>query len=129
MISCSFLDSESLSDSDIQYINGLGLIDNGEEIVRISSTSFLKSEGNFITDKRLVSYWIDNDTTKSFKKFAFYSDIIDIEAVDKSQSWTRASYLIIKKRDGSQFNLYVDGDSLRLNLFRQTAFDYWKKTK
>ncbi len=129
MISCSFLDRESLSDSDIQYITGLDLLDNGEEIVRISSTSFLKSEGNFITDKRLVSYWIDSDTTKSFKKFAYYSDIIDIVAVDKSQSWTRASYLTIKKRDGSQFNLYVDGDSLRLNSFRETAFDYWEKTK
>jgi hypothetical protein len=65
-----------LSKQDKEYIKGLGILDDEERIILFDSQgggfNGRKTSGNFFTDKRIASYWIDKrDTTKSILTMHF----------------------------------------------------------
>jgi hypothetical protein len=130
LIGCTLIkNDDNLTESDLKYIRSLGLIDENENILKFSSSMNIKTSGNFITDKRLASYWIDKDDNKSYKDFAFYSDIVKIDSVDKTNALTYASYLEITKRDSSRFKVYIDGDKDKYRSFIKIANTKWSEHK
>src|SRR5689334_20637158 len=124
LLSCdhSARNGAEFSASERKYIEQLGLLDNNETIILFDGQSDFKTSGNFFSDKRIASYWIDKkDETKSSIDFAFYSEIDTILTKDLSHALTYASYLEVVKRDGKTFKVYVDGDSTEVQAFFDRA--------
>src|SRR5690349_24302230 len=112
LTSCSYQTrkGDELSVSQLNYIKSLGLLED-EEIILFDTQTSLKTSGNFITNKRLATYWIDSrDSSKNSIESAFYSEIDSIKTQDLTRALTYASFLRIAKNDGSSFKVYVDGD-------------------
>lgn len=116
-----------LSAADNEYIKELGLLDDNETIILFDGQSDFKTSGNFFTDKRIASYWIDKrDNNKSSIDFGLYSDIDTILTKDLSRSLSYASYMEVVKHDGETFKVYVDGDSTEVHAFFDRAISEWR---
>jgi len=134
--SCNGIQSgENLTESNKEYIRGLGLLDSKEDILLFETHSgklinSFQTSGNFISDKRLASYWIDeNNPYKTTIDFAYYNYIDTLILTDLSENWPSASYLTIKKKDGQEFKLYISGSSSEINDFFNQSINMWTKNK
>lgn len=120
-----------LTDADIAYIKGLGLLDNQEKIILFETHSGWfggkRISGNYFTDKRIAGYWIDKSNKKRDINSAFYNEIDTITTTDLSSSLTMASYLIIKKTDGQEFKVFISPSRSETSLFFSRAISEWKK--
>jgi len=133
LIGCNsgLTEGSQISNSDLEFIQELGLLDVDEEIILIHSQSGsfkdLKTSGNFYSSKRIATYWID-DSERTID-YAYYSDIETIIPVNLSQSLTYASYLEVKRNDNSSFRVYVSGDSSVAWRFFNGALKTWLQLK
>ena len=119
-----------LSTEDINHIKSLGILLNDEKIIRFDTQTDIKSSGNFFTDKRLASYWIDKrDKSNNSFESAFYEEIDSIKPHDLTRSLTYASYIKVTTSNAKTFNIYVDGDSTQVWTFFNGAIDTWKSAK
>jgi hypothetical protein len=131
-VSCSWSEKNenNLSAKDLSFIRSLGILHTNEKILLFESNggiSGLKQSGNFVTDKRVASYWIENNLTE--KNFAFYSQIDSMKLNNKTTAVTLASSISIYKHDNTTFEIYVDVDSSRLNQFYNQTVQLWEKNK
>ena len=125
---------DDLSNWEKDFIRNLGVLDAKESIILFDSQSGgfneVKSSGNFFTDKRIASYWIDNrDSAKTTVNYAFYTEIDTIRRYPKFKSLTLASYLEIHRRDGTKFKVYISADSVRTWEFFNKALEQWDRKK
>lgn len=134
VVSCSrnLETGKDLSNSDIDFIRSLGVLDKNESIILFDSQGGvfygLKTSGNFFTDKRIASYWIDDrDTSKTNIEYAFYKDVDTIWRYPKYRSLTLASYLEVHKKDGTRFKVYVSADSATTWQFFNRALGEWNR--
>ncbi|MGC3945533.1 MAG: hypothetical protein QM762_13620 [Chryseolinea sp.] len=123
---------DDLSLQDKEFINKLGILDGDERIILFDSQgggfNGLETSGNFFTDKRIASYWIDKrDSAKTNIDYAFYADIDTIWRYPKYKSLTYASYLEVHRRDGTKFKVYVSSDSVRTWDFFNRALEEWSR--
>jgi len=123
-----------ISTQDKKFIRELGILDPGENIILFDSQGGgldeLMTSGNFFTNKRIASYWIDNqDTTKTSINSAFFTDIVTMRRFPMYRSLTCASYVEVSRRDGTKFNVYVDADSMQVINFFDRAFQAWNAKK
>lgn len=123
---------EDLSKEDMKFIKALGILDDDESIILFDSQgggfNGLRTSGNFFSDKRIASYWIDErDTTKTSVDYAFYADIDTIWRYPKFKSLTYASYLEVHRRNGTKFKVYVSSDSTRTWDFFNRALQEWSR--
>ena len=106
----------------------MGLLDDGEKIVRYYSNYTKEKAGNFFTDKRIAHYWLDdNDPAESDTSFAFYQDILSIDTVYGVPD-TFVPYMTITKKDSSAFKVFIDGSQKEVKEFFEGAMDLWKRT-
>lgn len=122
--------SDSLSTQDKEFITGLGLLNDDERIILFDSQgggfNEVKVAGNFFTDRRIASYWIDKrDTSNTHIDYAFYPDIDTIWRYPKFKSLTLASHLEVHRRDGTRFKVYVSADSIGTWNFFNRALEEW----
>jgi hypothetical protein len=134
LISChrDLKTGKTLSKKEREYIKGIGILDDQESIILFDSQgggfNGLKTSGNFFTDKRIASYWIDSrDKNKTTIEYAFYPDIDTIRRYPKYKALTLASYLEVQRRNGTKFRVYVDADSLKTWDFFNRALEQWKR--
>lgn len=75
--SCNKIETgDTLGKTDVERIRSLNLLDKDEKIYKFYSEYKNKVAGNFFTDKRMASYWIDkHDKSKDKRVFAYYPDI------------------------------------------------------
>lgn len=129
-VSCSNQKNEtSLDGEDKRFIRELGILDSLEEIELFECNGGFKGfkqSGNFITDKRIASYWIEDGEKEVYSAF-FSTEIDSISQTDLVSKLTYASYLTIYKTDGSSFKVYVDADSTRTYQFFNKASANWEK--
>lgn len=123
-----------LTKSERAFVVSLGILDDKEQIFMFDSQGGgldpVITSGNFFTDKRIASYWIDErDQEQSAVNSAFYSDIDTIRRYPKYKSATLASYLEVNRKDGSKFNVYVSGDSVETWVFFDRALREWSMRK
>ena len=122
-----------LTQDDLKYIKSLGILDEGEEILLFDSQGGLggkRNSGNFITKKRLATYWIDeHDIQNNVVESAFYPEIDTIITKDLSKSVTYASYLEIRTKDTRNFRVNVDGEKAELEKFFNLANELWRKNR
>ena len=124
---------DQLTQDDFKYIKSLGILDEGEEILLFDSQGGLggkRNSGNFITKKRLATYWIDeHDIQNNVVESAFYPEIDTIITKDLTKSLTYASYLEIRTKDTRNFRVNVDGEKAELEKFFNLANELWRKNR
>ena len=124
---------DQLTQDDLKYIKSLGILDEGEEILLFDSQGGLggkRNSGNFITKKRLATYWIDeHDIQNNVVESAFYPEIDTVITKDLSKSATYASYLEIRTKDTRNFRVNVDGEKEELEKFFNLANELWRKNR
>jgi hypothetical protein len=112
------------------FVMSLGILEDTEKIIMFDSQGGgfnpVLTSGNFFTDRRIASYWIDDrNKDKSEVHSAFYSEIDTLWRYPKYKSLTLSSYLEVRRRDGSTFNVYVSGDSIETWSFFNRAMREW----
>ncbi|HOY48121.1 MAG TPA: hypothetical protein PL185_12655 [Flavobacteriales bacterium] len=124
---------DQLTAEDIRYIHDMGILDDGEAILLFDSQGSLggkRSSGNFITEKRIATYWIDDHDIKlNVVESAFYPDIDTIITKDLSSSLTYASYLEVHTKDKRVFKVNVDAKEAELQKFFDLANEKWRKNR
>ena len=120
-------DKNTINESEEKYLKSIELLENNEKILAFSTSLNIEKSGNFVSNKKIASYWIDQKPEKSYKYFALFSEIERIESEDNSKSWTYSSSLTIFKKDGSSFKVYIDGEKEKYENFKKIAIDNWKK--
>ena len=119
-----------LNSDTVEFISSIGLIDKGEEIEMFdcfAGFNGYKQSGNMITNFRLATYWIIEDSIEI--NSAYYSNIDSLIEVDQISTQKYASYLEVHKTDGTNFNLQVLADSTRTYEFFKKAKENWRKNK
>jgi hypothetical protein len=120
-----------LSKEEISFVNNLFQLDSNESIIQFHSQSGeldeVKQAGNFYTEKRIASYWIDNsDKSRTKINSAFYSEIDTVIFRDHINDWENGSYLRIKTDNQTkEFKTYVNGDSISVHKFVDSVFLLW----
>ncbi len=120
----------NLSKSDLDFIQKLGILDTNETILLFESNGGLdglKQSGNFVTKKRVASYWIEKNRTEM--NFAFYSEIDSLKLNNKTNALTLASSITIFAKYQTTFELYIDADSSRINQFYKKTVELWNQNK
>lgn len=128
--SCNKIETKgSLEKKDIKRIEDLGLLDKNENIYKFYSEFNKKHAGNFFSDKRIATYWIDDrkkDKTKI--SFAFYKDIKTIDTIYNAGA-TYSPYMLITKKNRDSFKVSVNGSKKNIRMFFEEALEQWRKNK
>lgn len=117
---------ESLNKETTVLIKSLGLLSDGEQIIKYYSNFNQSRAGSFFTNKRIAHYWLDgNDKSKNDTNFAFYSDIARIDTSYTAPD-TYTPFMTITRKDSTQFSLYVEGTKEELKSFFEEAISTWR---
>ena len=130
LFACNHIETgDSLPKSEKEYIRGLNLLDENENIYKFYSEYKMKVAGNFFTDKRIAKYWIDEyDKEKDQIVFSFYKDIKFIDTIYHAGA-TYTPYMLITKTDGSTFKVSVDGKKEEVKSFFEDALNLWRQRR
>lgn len=130
VFSCNKIENHTtLNQDDINFIKSLKLLDNNETIYRFYSESKNEIAGNFFTDQRIATYWIDQrNSTKDNINFAYYKDIAKIDTI-YNVGLTYSPYILVTKRNGSKFKVSVDGKKNEIKSFFEDVLKEWKRRK
>jgi hypothetical protein len=128
--SCKRIETgDSLSRKDYQRFRSLHLIENGERLYKFYSEFKKSVAGNFYTDRRMASYWIDErDSTKNSTEFAYYEDIIRIDTCYNA-GLTYAPFMLVTRKDSTQFKVCVEGSKQEIADFFNDAISKWQLRK
>lgn len=111
---------------DFDRLYSLNLLDTNERLYKFYSEFKNSVAGNFYSDKRLASYWLDEgDTSKNKVEYAFYKDIAKIDTVYYAGA-TYCPYMRITRTDSSSFKVCVDGKRQEITDFFNEAIRIWK---
>ena len=103
----SYYSSSGLTDTDAAYLTDIDLLGSNENVLFFSSGLGIKQEGNFFTDKRVATYWIDPQRPHKEKRVsADYSEIADI-SIEYSSNSLYAHKITVTRIDSSQFPVYI----------------------
>lgn len=126
--SCNKIETQqTLNQDDINFIKSLKLLDDNETIYRFYSESKNEIAGNFFTDQRIATYWIDQrNSTKDNINFAYYKDIAKIDTIFNA-GLTYSPYILVTKRNGSKFKVSVDGKKNEIKSFFEDVLKEWRR--
>ena len=130
LVSCNRIESgDKLSKSDISHIENLYNLDGSETIINFYSEFKNSVAGNFYTEQRIASYWIDEeDESKNEINSAYYTEIIHIDTVIYAGA-TYSPYLKITKGDSSSFKVSFDGEKTELRKIFNDVLSRWNNSK
>ena len=121
--------ANTLKKQDFERLHSLKLLDPNEKLYKFYSEFKNSVAGNFYTDKRLTSYWLDeHDRSKNKIEYAFYKDIVRIDTVYYAGA-TYCPYMRVTKRDSTPFKVCVDGTKKEITEFFNDAIREWRQKK
>lgn len=129
LLGCSKVyNGEQLSLKTVNRLQILGLLNPGEKIYQFYSNAPNEAAGagNFYTTERIAHYWLAGDKQKTQVNFAYYQDIARIDTVYLDKALTYVSYMVITRKDGSHFQVYVGGKKPVVSAFFEHATAHWK---
>jgi hypothetical protein len=120
---------KTLKPTEKAFIQSLNLLEKDEPIYKFYSEFKNEVAGNFFTDRRMAKYWIDErDKSKNKIEFAYYPEIIAIDTVYYAGA-TYCPYMLVKKKDSTEFKLCVDGKREEITAFFEDAMQLWRQKK
>jgi hypothetical protein len=128
VVSCNNIQSGSnLSASEHSRIDKLFRLEENETIINFYSEFKSSVTGNFYTEIRVATYWIDeNNDSKNQVNNAFYTEITKIDTVT-NVGLTYSPYLLITKENGSSFKVCFDGEKSDLKRIFTDVLNRWEK--
>ncbi|MDX6188168.1 hypothetical protein SGQ83_02315 [Flavobacterium sp. Fl-318] len=127
LISCNKIETnQTLDKKDIEYIKNLNLLTDGENVYKFYSEYKKDVAGNFYTDRRIATYWIDRRNSKKNEiNYAYYKEIKRIDTVfNAGAGYT--PYILVTKTNGNTFKVSVDGDKKEIRDFFEGVLREWK---
>lgn len=112
----------------IKVLRDLEILGKDEKMYFFYSGAVLSiaDEGNFFTNKRIVSYQVVEDEKYVYE--ASYSEVESIE-IQRSDTWLEDSVITVKKSDGEWIALYVSTDSGGDASYYERLKAVWEKNK
>lgn len=106
------------------FLRERGLLDEGEEIVYYYSAGLFshREDGNYFTDRRVVSYWIEQE--EFYSETAQYPEISEV-LVEESDVWLDDTRLTVVRNDDTEFFLIVSPEADRDQLFIDGIVARW----
>ena len=121
--------ASTLRKQDFERLHSLKLLDPNEKLYKFYSEFKNSVAGNFYSDKRLASYWLDeHDRSKNKIEYAFYKDIVRIDTVYYAGA-TYCPYMRVTKMDSTSFKVCVDGTKAEITEFFNDAIREWRQKK
>lgn len=122
---------KNLAADEREFIEGLGILDRKEEIELFENNdgwNDMTKSGNFITNRRIAAYWIEDGEKEVYSAF-FENEIDSISETDNHTALTDASYVTVFKTEGTSFKVYIDADSIRVHDFFNKARSNWESLR
>jgi hypothetical protein len=121
-------DGEQLSSKTLARLQRIGLLNPGEKIYQFYSNAPTQAAGagNFYTSQRIAQYWLASDKRKTQLNFAYYKDIARLDTVYLAEALTYVSYMVVTRKDGSHFRVYVGGTKPTVSSFFEHATAHWR---
>lgn len=100
----------------IRWMREEGLLDDDETVIYFYSADLLsfRSDGNVVTDKSVISYWMEND--ELYGDYAYYDQIASVE-VEFTDSLLDDTVVMIRTHDGEDLVLLVSPEEETDHLF------------
>lgn len=118
--------ADTLQKQDFDRLYSLKLLDSNEQLYKFYSEFNNSVAGNFISDKRLATYWLDKmDSTLTKIEYAYYKDIKKMDPVYYAGA-TYCPYLQVTRSDGSTFKVCADGKKHEITDFFNVAIKTWR---
>lgn len=129
-IACNKITSgNNLTESDIQKIKELGILNDNEVIIKFYSEYKKNIAGNFFTNKRIASYWKDeNNKTKNKINSAFYEDVIRMDTISYPGA-TYSPYINVMRKDSTTFKVCFDGEKVEIRKIFKEVISIWRSNK
>lgn len=130
LIACENLETgKTLQRENIAFIKTLGLLDEDEQIILYYSNFKKSRAGNFLTEKRIAHYWLDQrNPARNDTSFAFFQNIASLDTVYNVPDFD-APYLVVNRKDRSSFKVYAGGGKKNVRRFFETALALWQSKK
>jgi hypothetical protein len=127
LLSCNSIQrGGELSDADLNRMRALKILDQGESVVKFYTEDRKQTAGNFFTNKRIASYWIDpRDKSKDEVFSAYYSDVKALDTVYYAGA-TYSPYVLVTKNDGTKFKVCANGKKQEIKAFFEDVIAQWK---
>jgi hypothetical protein len=124
--STGVMSGDDLPTSQLRFIKGTGQCEDSEQIYYFYSGGFLSYEddGNYFTDKRVVSYWKAGEQVMS--EYAEYADIGNIVAT-YPENVLDDTIIEVTRMDESGFQLNVSTESDLDKVFVQSLVSFWNQ--
>jgi len=130
LASCNRIETgNTLSNSDIEYVRKLNLLGPGETIYKFYSEFKKEKAGNFFTNRRLATYWIDDrHKEKNEISFAFYPDIRAIDTIYNPGA-SYCPYMLVTRMDSTKFKVCANGSRDEVRSFFEEAIKLWLQNR
>ena len=119
---------DELPKETIDYIKKLNLLNDKEDILYYYSSYTYKTSGNFITIKRIASFWQNSSKTKITKNTAFYNEIDSI-GIWYGDGFEFTSKFIIYKKNGKKFDVHFNDEKKEITKLYNKLLILWKKNR
>lgn len=119
-----------LMGKDLALLKDYGLLEEDEEVIYFYSGGIfsIAEDGNFFTDRKVVSYEQAVDSDDIYSGMAYYDEIADIE-VRYSQSFIEDTVITIKPRHEEEFQLIVSSEAGLDKTFVKLLMKEWNEEK
>jgi hypothetical protein len=128
--STQVIEGERLYSFHESFFESIGALHEDEKVLYFYSAGFLsyKEDGNFFTDRRVVSYWRDPGPGEIHVDQAEYSDIQSIDP-EFTDSYLEDSIVTITLKDDTQFSLYISNELGKDHVFYESLKHRWRLNK
>ncbi|WP_322518554.1 hypothetical protein [Chitinophaga sancti] len=114
-----------ISERLIKRLKDLHLLDDNETIFQFYSNYRKRIAGNFVSDKRVATYYIDDRSqSRDEIAFAYYENIRTMDTLYRSVQ-VSAPHLLVTTFDRKLIKVYVDGDRATVQSFFDKALEQW----
>jgi len=117
-----------LREETLGMLRESGVLGEDEEVLYYYSDAMLsfREDGNFFTDQRVVSYWIEDGDL--IIEEATYPEITDITTVFNDGFFENTD-VWVERLDGDSFYLAVGNESGRDHVFVELLMDTWRSNR
>ena len=105
------VDGDWLREQDIQFLSDYELLHEGESVLLFFSggTWSIREDGQFLTERRLVSYTNSTEGSEIYHDEVSYEEIVGVR-VQWSQSWADYSIVTITAEGDYEFQVWLSPD-------------------
>lgn len=114
-----------ISERLIKRLKDLHLLDEDETIFQFYSNYRKRIAGNFVSNKRVATYYLDDRSQlRDEIAFAYYENIRTMDTLYHSVQ-VSSPHLLVTTFDRKLIKVYVDGDRATVRSFFEKALEQW----